>query len=91
MFTKFAIERELSLTSYFSENKPLLIKSAKLDLLLSYNLKNFRFVSFSKPRLIEASLFLSFFILSNGSLVFVDFSFNKLNKGFLLFDDLYTF
>lgn len=88
MFIKFVIKRELLLNTYSINNKIVLKKN--LDSLVDFNLKNFRIISFSKPKMVGLSFFLSFFVLSNGSLVFVDFSFNKLNKGSLLFDDLYT-
>lgn len=88
MFTGFVIKRELLLKNYPIKNNFIL--KNKIDSLVGFSLKNFRFISFSKPKIIDLNSFLSFFILSNGSLVFVDFSFNKLNKGTLLFDDLYN-
>jgi len=87
MFIEFVIKRELLLKNSIKSN---FILKTKVDGLTDFSLKNFRFISFSKPKVIDLNSFLSFFVLSNGSLVFVDFSLTKLNKGALLFNDLYN-
>lgn len=83
MFIDFSINRELTFRfdSFYS---PVALKSE-----LPF-LPKFDFIKFSKPKLFEASAnFFPFLVLSNGSLVFVEFSFNKFERGALLFDDLY--
>lgn len=83
MFVDFSINRELSF-KFDSFYSPISLKS-ELPLL-----PKFDFIKFSKPRLVDFSTnFFSFLVLSNGSLVFVEFAFNKFERGALLFDDLY--
>lgn len=83
MFIDFSINRELTF-KFDSFYSPVGLKSE-----LPF-LPNFDFIKFSKPKLFEIQTnFFPFLVLSNGSLVFVEFAFNKFARGSLLFDDLY--
>ena len=87
MFVDFSINRELL---FKFENYYIVVTQKNAEINLS-GLGDFSLIKFSKPRTVEFnSSFFPFLVLSNGSLVFVEFAFNKFGYGTLLFDDLYT-
>jgi hypothetical protein len=86
MFVNFSINRELLFK--FENYYVITQKNAEISL---PSLGSFSLIKFSKPRTVEfTSSFFPFLVLSNGSLIFVEFAFNRFGYGTLLFDDLYT-